>query len=271
MPAPTKRSYRYTFGVDDPFLGSLHVEHVAPHSSSLGSDLDGPLRSDDLNDLQENIPYKFANENSYDRHGFAAKRQNENSFHTRTFGSSTFNSFLSSPSYHGAKKHHRLRSSTPLFNTSTNYIPVTEPSFSKTQFHAATSPMRNEDENPFICSESTFSDAWKQPDYREVKRPRILSETMNYSMNENFYQYGNDILSDVLISEQEANQPASFSLKPLEWLDERILETQKILNEDHCQDENIQFSTSFIDAFIEDLDKAFQPPQTLSNPPSETF
>ena len=252
MPVPTKISYRYTFGIDDPFLGSIHLEHVAPHSSSLSSDLDGAVFSDDYYELQENIPTVAPH------YGNNCEKNESRMAIQKTLGGSSFTSFLGSPSQNGVRSH--LRTSTPLFSNSTNYIPKNEPDFSITELHVATSPMKNEDENPFICSTSSFSDCWKQSECREVKRPRILSETIS-SANEMFYQYGNDILSNVLSTEQEAAiQPTAFLTRPLEWLDERILETRKLLNDDNLNnsEENIQFSTSFIDAFIEDLDKVFQ-------------
>jgi hypothetical protein len=245
-----KKTIRYTFGLDDPFLGSMDLEEhqVAPVSSHPMSS-----HSASYSDPADYIPLaRSSSDKPIKRLSGNTKRPPQDKKKPTTHTTSaalrrslSLQTILSSPV---APRRHAERFT----------ITKREPVFAHTEstYNSHTSPFRKEDENPFICENS-----WQFLERREVKRPRILIETLSENVDDRFYQYGNRILTDLI--ESERNEPfesSRGSYPSLNWLDEKILETEKILHfNDKCDmaKEDIEFSTSFINAFIEDLDKVF--------------
>lgn len=234
-----KRAFRYTFGLDDPFLGSLHVEQVAPLSSSFSSELD-VLESPRMG--KENYAIASPIQSSpYRKHLSDGPRRG------RSLMSINAN-FFSSP----RKPSHGCV--------------LIEPSVLRP---SQASPFQMKDQQRDDVIHGAEDRVHEDILFHQIKRPRISIEAglLPTITTETCFQYGDEIVSDLLTSEREPatapwpQQPTGPTLepnaRPFEWLDEGILQSEMLLPEGDPED-IIQFSSSFIDNFIEDIEKVFQ-------------
>lgn len=260
--ASQKRSFRYTFGLDDPFLGSLQVEQVAPLSSSFSSELD-PMDAYVLGKENYVAPPQLHSSPFRDRCISKLTKPTCPPLEDRCPTVSVNTNFFIAPPNFSRISHPDDCRQTPAFSEPYNAFP--------------SSPFRKEDDNPFISSAAIepvpYFASEEDAASRNLKRARILSNDDRLSGVAliDIFTASSDLLSCLATPESDPvacrtssvddellASSLSRNVCSLDWLDDGILQTEILLQDDPHDEEIIKFSSSFIDNFIENIERVFQ-------------